>query len=344
MEEREGDMSQTRTIRPGNHDGTIEFGGLQRTYYLHVPPSYTGKKATPLVFVFHGGGGSGKDAANLTGFSQCSDQNGFLVVYPDGIDQHWNDGRGTTPPAQQGVDDVGFVSALLGQLVQTLYIDSQRVYATGMSNGAIFTHLLGCELSETLAAIGPVAGTMAENIASQFSPQQPVSVVEFHGTQDPIVPWDGGEARGESGGKVLSVSETVSLWVNVNRCPASPSKTVLPDKDPSDGTRVWCDVYSPGQGYSAVVLYGVEGGGHAWPDSDRPLAPQSGRITHDVNATEVIWDFFADHPKGFTYRPKERASIDRIAMRRYFMRRYFMWLRWRAYTAWRAKQSAFFEW
>src|SRR5262249_8322287 len=144
---------QTRTVGPGNHDGTIQFGGLQRTYHLHVPPSYTGQKATPLVFVFHGGGGNGEDAGSLTGFSQCSDQKGFLVVYPDGVDQHWNDGRGTTPPEQQGVDDVGFVSALLEQLAQTLYVDPKRVYATGMSNGAIFTQRLGCELSEKIAAI-----------------------------------------------------------------------------------------------------------------------------------------------------------------------------------------------
>jgi polyhydroxybutyrate depolymerase len=344
MEEREGLMAQTRTIRSGNHNGTIEFGGLQRTYLLHVPPSYTGQNATPLVFVFHGGEGTGEHIADVTQFSQCSDQNGFLVVYPDGVDQSWNDGRGTTPAEEQGVDDVGFVTALLGQLAQTLYIAPQLVYATGLSNGARFTHRLGCEISEKIAAIGPVAGTMAENIAQQCAPQQPVSVVEFHGTEDPINHWDGGEVQGEFGGMTLSVPKTVLLWVNFNGCPPSPQKSMLPDTDPNDGTRVWRKAYSPGESGCEVVLYGVEGGGHTWPGTDLLPTLQSGTVTHDINATQVIWDFFADHPKSFAGDPKERAFIDRIAMRRYFMRRYFMWLRWRAYATWRAKRSTFFEW
>jgi polyhydroxybutyrate depolymerase len=111
-------------------------------------------------------------------------------VYPEGVARHWNDGRGTTPPAAQGVDDVGFVSALLEHLAQRFNIDPGRLYTCGMSDGAIFSHRLGCELAVKLAAIAPVAGTMAENIAPHCAPQRPISVVEFHGTEDLIVPWN----------------------------------------------------------------------------------------------------------------------------------------------------------
>jgi polyhydroxybutyrate depolymerase len=287
--------------QPGDNNGTILYDGRRRTYLFHLPPSYDGTKATPLVFVFHGGGGTGQEAAEMTGFSQLSDQKGFLVVYPDGVDQHWSDGRGTSPPDQQGVDDVGFVSALLQDLSQSLKINRRRVYATGMSNGAIFTQRLGCELTAKIAAIGPVAGTMAENIALTCAPRLVISVVEFHGTDDLVVPFKGGEVQGECGGTVLSVAETVERWVNLNRCPTSPKIRLEPDKDPNDGTRVLREVYRPCQNGAGVVLYIMKGGGHTWPDGPGGQLPTSGRVSRDINATEVIWDFFAKHPKKITF-------------------------------------------
>jgi polyhydroxybutyrate depolymerase len=233
----------------------------------------------------------------MTGFSQLSDLKGFIVVYPDGVDQHWSDGRGTTPPDQQGVDDVGFVLALLQDLSQSLKINRRRVYATGMSNGAIFTQRLSCELTAQIAAIGPVAGTMAENIALTCAPRLVISVVEFHGTDDLVVPFKGGEVQGEYGGTVLSVDETVSRWVKINGCPTSPKIRLEPDKDPNDGTRVLREAYRPCQNGTGVVLYAIKGGGHTWPDEAGSEPSTNGRVSRDINATEVIWDFFAKHPK-----------------------------------------------
>jgi polyhydroxybutyrate depolymerase len=138
---------------------------------------------------------------------------------------------------------------------------------------------------------------MAENIALQCAPRPAISVVEFHGTDDPIVPFKGGEVQGEFGGIVLSVAETVSHWVNLNRCPTSPKIRLEPDRDPNDGTRVLREVYRSCQKGTGVVLYAIKGGGHTWPDGPGGQLPTSGRVSRDINATEVIWDFFAKHPK-----------------------------------------------
>jgi polyhydroxybutyrate depolymerase len=282
----------------GDYNGKIWFGGRWRTYYFHVPASYKRTNPTALVLVFHGGGGTGRRAATLTRCSQLSDQQGFIVVYPNGLDHHWNDGRGTTPPEQQGVDDVGFVSALLEHLAQTLNIDPKRVYATGISNGTIFTQRLGCELSNKIAAIGPVAGTLAEKLALGCAPQQLVSVVEMHGTEDPRVPYNGGQVQSDYDGRVLSVRETVTHWVALDGCGPSPQTTLEPNRDPNDGTRVLRETYSSCQNGSEVVLYAIEGGGHTWPGQPASLShPTDGRICRDIDATEVIWDFFAQHPK-----------------------------------------------
>ena len=115
----------------------LQVGNLQRTYHLHVPSSYDGITRTPLVLVFHGLLETSQEMVEMTGLSELADQTGFVVVYPDSIGRHWNDGRGQTALAPRDVDDVGFVKALLRHLETTLAIDSTRVYATGMSNGDV---------------------------------------------------------------------------------------------------------------------------------------------------------------------------------------------------------------
>lgn len=288
--------AQGRAGAAGDVDSAIQVGGLRRVYHLHVPPSYDGTEPTPLVLVFHGRMESGKGMAKMTGFNTVSDQEGFIVVYPEAVDRHWNDGRGATLLERQQVDDVRCVSVLIAHLTQTLNIDQNRIYATGISNGAMFVQRLACELSEQLAAIGPVAGTMATNIATQCAPKQPVSVVESHGTTDVLVPWDGGEIP-IVGGKVLSVPETIARWVQLNGCPSSPHVTDEPDRDPSDGTRVRREAYGPCRTGSEVALYVVEGGGHSWPGGPGSHLPFMHHVSRDIRTTEVVWDFFKKHPK-----------------------------------------------
>jgi len=251
----------------------------------------------PLVLVFHGLLENSPQIADITGFNHVADQKGFLVVYPDSVGRHWNDGRGTSALAPRNVDDVGFVAALIDHLKYTLAIDSKRVYATGMSNGAMFAQRLACELSEQIAAIGPVSGTMAENIASQCVPRQRVSVVEVHGTKDAFVLWNGGSVRA-LGGKVLSVPKTMARWAQLDGCRGtSPTVIDEPHRDGQGGAWVRRVVYNPCQEGIDVVLYAIEGGRHAWPAAlgRQPALP--GTMNPAINAAGVIWNFFESHPK-----------------------------------------------
>lgn len=282
---------------------SISLGGLERTYRIHLPSGHDRTKIAPLVFLFHGGGGTGQGMEKLTqgGFNRLADREGFIIVYPDGIEKHWNDGRGLEAyrAHRENIDDVGFISALIEHLIRTLNIDSNRIYAAGISNGGQFSQRLACELSDRIAAIGVVAIQLPEHLPSSCAPKRPVSVLMMPGTEDPLVPWEGGEIgfrRGRKFGRVLSVRESIGFWVEQNRCPGSPVVSYEPDRDLKDGTRVRREAYVPcGEG-AEVVLYAVEGGGHTWPGGDQYLpAGIIGRTSRDIDADEVIWGFFKRH-------------------------------------------------
>jgi polyhydroxybutyrate depolymerase len=275
-----------------NREGEIQHGGLTRTYTLHVPGSHDPRTPAPLVLVLHGGGGAGRSTERMTGFSELADRRGFIVVYPNGIDRRWNDARGVV--ARQDVDDVGFLTALVEHSRRTLPIDPRRVYASGISNGAMMSYRLACERSEIFAAIAPVAGAMPEPLGPRCSPSRPVSLVAISGTEDPLVLWGGGPVA-RNRGRTMSVPDSVALWARLNGCPAPASVTQEPDRDPADGTRVRRETYGPCQEGASVVLYAVEGGGHSWPGSTRSRLPLTGRLSRDINATDVIWGFFEAH-------------------------------------------------
>lgn len=288
----------------GSYTSSIMFGGLERTYRIHIPQSFDKTKPTPLVIVLHGGGGSGRAMVALTlgGFNTLSEREGFIVVYPDGIGKHWNDGReGLRYRAhREKIDDVGFISALIDHLVKEFNIDKKRVYVTGMSNGAIMSYLLACKLSERIAAIAAVAGLIPKNLPLHCSPSRPISVLIINGVEDPLVPWEGGEFRfGRLKlGRGLSVSDTVNYWVTHNKCSSLPTITWEPDKDPQDGTRVRKEVYGQGKEGTEVILYAIEGGGHTWPGGYQYLNERIiGKTSRDIDANEVIWNFFKKHIK-----------------------------------------------
>ncbi len=282
---------------------SLQFGSLARTFRIYVPSQYDRSKPLPVVLVLHGGGGTGDGMEKLTlgGLNCLADREGFIPVYPDGVDRHWNDGRGvqTYRAQRDNVDDVGFVSALIDHLARTLSIDQRRVYVTGISNGGLMSFRLARELTTRIAAIAPVAISMSEQIAAMRAPSRPISVLMIPGTRDPLVPWDGGAigfARGQEVGRVLSVSETVKYWAGHNQCPSPPTVSMEPDRDPKDGTRVRREAYSPCRDSTEVTLLAVEGGGHTWPGGLQYL-PEGivGRTSKDIDANEVIWAFFRRH-------------------------------------------------
>jgi polyhydroxybutyrate depolymerase len=218
------------------------------------------------------------------------------VAYPDGVNRHWNDGRGVGRfrAQREDVDDVGFLTALADTLAGQLGLDPARAYATGVSNGAMMCYRLALEASERFCAIAPVAGAMPESLGQRQGPKRPVSVLAVNGTLDPLVPWQGGGVglRAKRG-RVMSVPASVEFWARANGC--STGDTVwLEDDDPGDGIRVWRENRPGGREGSEVVLYGVEGGGHTWPGGEgRPRA--FGRRARDFEATSVIWEFFSRH-------------------------------------------------
>ena len=289
-----------------NYSNSIIVDGLKRTYLIHTPPSFDKTKSMPLLIALHGGGGTGKHMVKLTlgGFDKLSDQKGFIVVYPDGIERHWNDGRSKEETGyrvhKKNIDDVGFISSLIDSLIRKLNIDSKRVYITGMSNGAIMSFRLACELTEKITAIASVAGNISRNLYSSCSPSRPISVLVMNNVDDNLMPFTGGNITGPFGfnklGKVLSTSDTINFWVTHNNC--SSSRVVISEinNDPQDGTLVLKKVYGNGNDGTEVILYSIKGGGHTWPGGYQYLNERIiGKTSRDIDANEVIWSFFENH-------------------------------------------------
>jgi polyhydroxybutyrate depolymerase len=270
---------------------TLVAGGVARSYLLFVPSGYAVGRPLPLVLVFHGGGSRARAMTMHTQFTRVAERERFAVVYPEGLDGRWNDGRGYG----DSHDDVAFVRALLDTLGRRVTLDSTRVYATGISNGAMFAIRLACDLPGVFAAIAPVAGAVPAALAERCAASAPVAVAAFQGTADPLLPYAGG-GRGASGrGEVLSAQRSAELWARVDGCDPS-SELEAPRDSVRDGTRVRGRRWTRCRDGRAVVLYTIEGGGHTWPGGP-PVGARVGRVTRELDATAAIWDFFAAHPR-----------------------------------------------
>jgi polyhydroxybutyrate depolymerase len=295
-------LTQASFATAASRRETLSFGGRTRSYIVHLPPGYDGKMRLPVVLVFHGGGlGTATQAERSYGLSELADQKKFIAVFPDGIDHHWNDLRAASRlGAARQVDDVAFVAALIDHLAKEYKIDRKRIYATGISNGGIFTYTLAAKLADRIAAIAPVAGNLAEPVASSFAPSQPVSVIAFNGDVDPLVPYNGGAVtgRGDVGGRVLSTADTIALFVKACGC-SSVSQQTLPARKPSDGTTVVREVHGGGRDGAEVILYTIKGGGHTWPGHPGMMfyGAIAGHTTKTIDATALMWEFFERRSK-----------------------------------------------
>ncbi len=234
--------------------GTLPFGGLDRTYVLHVPPGV--ERPSGLVINLHGAGENGGKQAAVTNYNAVADQHGFAVVYPDGIDGAWADGRGASIPDRQGIDDVGFLAALADRLTADYGIDPASVYATGLSAGAFMATRLACQRADVVSAIAPVAGSLGS--AYPCAPSEPVSVFATHGMADNVVPFAGGPMVGRGGASdIVAPQEMAARWRALDGCPAAPV-----EDSPSAGvhrfTAAGCE------DGTEVVFVSVDGGGHEW--------------------------------------------------------------------------------
>lgn len=281
-----------------------------RTYRLYVPKVFSKVKRAPLIVALHGGGGSGRnmEAFTVGRFNELAEREGFLVAYPDAVKfplakRNWNDGRGVSsyPAQRNNVDDVGFIRALIDKLIAEYNVDPRRVYVTGPSNGGIMTLRLGCELADKLSAIAPVIGSLAVPLAPVCRPARGLPMLMINGTDDPMVPWEGGHLRilnSQRYGEVISVPETVSFWAKRDGCAPTPEVSRFPDLDPNDGTTVRREIYSSCRENTEVILYAVEGGGHTWPGGYQYASTALvGLTSQDFKAADIIWEFFKRHAK-----------------------------------------------
>jgi polyhydroxybutyrate depolymerase len=275
----------------------VEAGGLKRHYVVHVPEAVAPGRPAALVVVFHGGGGNAANAARTSGMDARADREGFIVAYPDGTGRRpgatalltWNTWRCCGAALDNGVDDVGFVRAMVAAIRREHAIDARRIYATGLSNGGMMTYRVACEASDIFAAVAPVAGALDTD---QCRPASPVSIVVFHGTADRHVPFEGG-APGTSIDRHHRVDNPVAyaidVWKKRDGCEAAPART-------RKGS-VRHEAYACSGG-TAVELYAIEGQGHAWPGGTKGM--RNGNVdapSTEISATDVMWDFFEAHPK-----------------------------------------------
>jgi polyhydroxybutyrate depolymerase len=268
-----------KPLDAGTSARTVMSGQLERAYLLIVPRSYDGRTPLPALLAFHGSGSSAEEQLALARLEAAADQHDLLVVAPraaatrgDGA-LAWN-----VPPDPLQPDDVAFVAALLDHLVDAACLDTARVYASGFSGGARFASLLACELGERLAAIGAVGGIRYPDACRT---SRPVPVIAFHGTADPINPYDGGGQSywGES------VEAAFDSWGSRHAATQRFEERLSPAV-----TRL---AFRGQAGRDDVVLYRLDAAGHVWPGTPLPLPDSLGPTSDEIDATAAMLEFFA---------------------------------------------------
>jgi polyhydroxybutyrate depolymerase len=275
---------------PGWSARTLDSGGSERCYHLYAPPGYNPAQPAPVVVSFHGFMSNPNSHALISGWHKLAEQEGFLVVYPQGTSfpLRWDAGSAWGAP---GVNDVQFFRDMVDDIAKVAAIDRSRVYVNGFSNGGGMAVRIGCEAAGEVAALGSVAGAVVE--IEECSPSRPVPVMAYHGTADPVVPYEGGDMQGwllrwgagvvDAPVYFVGAEDWVSLWAAENGCDLTPD--VIPAQGDASGIR-----YTGCDQDAEVSLYTIDDGGHTWPGG-WPI-PAVGKTSTDINATEEMWQFF----------------------------------------------------
>ena len=277
-------LSQTVT------EDLVVHEGLSRSYILYVPASYDGTQSVPLVLNLHGYTSNSGQQMIYSNFYTIADTEGFIIAHPLGT----NDGNGAAfwnaeINSVLDVDDVSFLNTLIDLISSNYNINTNRIYSMGMSNGGFMSYTLACMLSDKIAAIASVTGSMTENQIEFCDPQSSVPVMQIHGTADPTVLYEG--YTGPSVGlEIASIDNLISYWVNVNDCNTEPVLNNVPDINLLDLCTAEHYVYSNGTNNSSVELYKIINGGHTWPGAGFPLFGNN--TNQDFSASEKIWEFF----------------------------------------------------
>ncbi|HEY3250468.1 MAG TPA: PHB depolymerase family esterase [Ignavibacteria bacterium] len=277
-----------------NIEGKMFVDGIERFYIIHLPVVKASIEPFPVVLALHGGGGNAKQMMRYSKFNNTADREFFIVIYPEGYNKNWSDGRiGDELPMMR--DDVKFISILLDTLKANYNIDTSRIFATGISNGGFFSIYLAYKLSNKILAVAPVCAAIPENLKNKFTLTNPVSMILINGTEDPLVKYDGGSVgfKGRDRGKSISTDETINIWVSQNGCNNTPLEEEMPDNDKKDKCKAVKYTYSGGTNGTEVILIKINGGGHAWPGRAQYLPKFIvGTVCKDFDGNDVVWDFF----------------------------------------------------
>jgi len=285
----DGNPAATPTPRPlefetGTTTETIRHDGLERTYRLYVPSEVRADSNLALVVALHGGLGSGDQFAGNSRFEELAETEGFVVVFPGGVDRTWNAGTCCGGAVRKNVDDVGFLAALLERLGATLPVNRERVFVTGHSNGAMMAFRFACERSDLVAAAAPVAGSLEVPVCS---PGRGVDLLAIHGDSDRNHPLEGAEGtRSISGVSYVSMEESMRRWSSGFGCGGQPSTKT----EGALTTTTWGGC-ADGTAASIVVIAGAD---HPWPGGEVPArtTPLQGVPTQELDATRAVWEFF----------------------------------------------------
>ncbi|MCX7396613.1 MAG: dienelactone hydrolase family protein [Planctomycetales bacterium] len=283
----------TDPLGSGDHTRTVLMGEQKRTYLVHVPKEYDPEKPAPVILALHGAAMDGSMMVWFSGLNKKSDESGFIVVYPSGTGvgpfRTWNAGGFSGRMAEGKADDVAFIGKLLDDLGTVVKVDEKRVYACGMSNGGMMCYRLAAELSDRIAAVAPVAGTIA---IEESKPKRPVPVIHFHGSKDNIVPFEMKKGKTPSFMKLKGVEDSIQTWVKLNGCDEEPMTEMISKED--DEIEVTRTCYSGGKEDSEVVLVVIKEGGHTWPGQKPPVG-FIGKSARNISANDLMWEFFQKH-------------------------------------------------
>ena len=257
----------------------IDIGGQARSYRVFVPPTLDRSRPAPLVLVLHGGNNTAEDMAKATLFDREAAAGEFIAAYPEGVGKAWNAGTCCGAAPRRGLDDVAFLTQVLDRLQADYPVDSERVFVAGVSNGAMMAYRFACERADRVKAVGSVAGA----VVSDCQPSRPVSVLEIHGTEDPLVPYQGGQpsaVEAQNAPPYTATPAMVQRWAEIAGCPApAPAQVAGP---------VTTDSWTGCRNGSAVRLVTVQGAGHIW------FASGLGSANGALDATSTIWRFFSE--------------------------------------------------
>ena len=277
-------------------DATFQLS--HRNFLLHVPPFDLVGQPQPLVIVIHGAFSTGKQIALESGFNHLSDQEGFLVAYPEGIGlfgllQHWNAGHCCGKAANDQIDDVGFILDVVDVVQNNFKVDKSRIYIAGMSNGGMLAYRVLAEHPQLFAAGAVVSGAIGsrESEAETWGftpPDQGVPLILLHGDTDQHIPVDGGISPFKRGDReYLSLNEAVALWQTANHCSKNPDEALL-----------YGDIRQTSWPCSeALQTVQISGWGHKWPAPYLTGTLPSSHPLYRFNGTRMIWDFFSSNTR-----------------------------------------------